>query len=148
VDPYARGDLDATGLERMRRELRFWLRVALVHRERPGLAGRAISFVREMLGVGSREKREALVRMKSLAADGYHYIKNSDGYEELYDLRTDPDEERDLSESPESRDQLVHLRTSLERVLAPHPLPDERRDSARVATRGAPEAHRSPASDL
>ncbi|HEY7461990.1 MAG TPA: sulfotransferase [Gemmatimonadota bacterium] len=27
VDPYARGELDAAGLERMRRELRFWLRL-------------------------------------------------------------------------------------------------------------------------
>lgn len=48
--------------------------------------------------------------MESVLADPYKYILNGDGREELYDLRTDPAESRDLTEAPEAARILPLLR--------------------------------------
>ncbi len=45
-----------------------------------------------------------------MLADPYKYILNGDGREELYDLRTDPAESRDLTEAPEAARILPLLR--------------------------------------
>jgi arylsulfatase A-like enzyme len=86
----------------------------------PGFFARAVGFVRRKLGIETAEKHELMVRMKSLVADGYHYVRNGDGTEELYDFRGDPAEERDLAGSAEGGDQLARFRTSLQEILAPH----------------------------
>jgi arylsulfatase A-like enzyme len=57
--------------------------------------------------------------MKSLVANGMHYIKNGDGREELYDFENDPAEERDLANSKEGRQKLEEFRRSLESILRP-----------------------------
>lgn len=49
--------------------------------------------------------------MLSLVADGWHYIRNGDGREELYDFKGDPDETRDLSGSAEKAAVLESLRS-------------------------------------
>jgi arylsulfatase A-like enzyme len=55
-------------------------------------------------------------RMKSVLADGWQYIRNyGDGREELYDLRTDPEELHDLSASDPAR--LEGMRAQLEILL-------------------------------
>jgi arylsulfatase A-like enzyme len=55
--------------------------------------------------------------MVGLFQGGFHYVKNlGDGTEELFDYRTDPFEQRDLSEDDESRLVLERFREALTRV--------------------------------
>jgi arylsulfatase A-like enzyme len=56
--------------------------------------------------------------MKSLVIDRYHYIKNGDGVEELYDYESDPAEEHDLTNSDQGRQLIAQFRTSLDAILA------------------------------
>ena len=56
--------------------------------------------------------------MKSLIGEPYHYIKNGDGREELYDLDQDPFEQHDLARAEEGRPTLERYRISLETILA------------------------------
>ncbi|TDI93822.1 MAG: DUF229 domain-containing protein [Caldithrix sp.] len=55
---------------------------------------------------------------KSLVADGYHYIENGDGSEELYDFERDREELRNLSNSQEGRRLLDRFRLFFETELA------------------------------
>lgn len=52
--------------------------------------------------------------MKSLILNGYHYIKNGDGREELYRYKTDLWEKRDLVRSGKNRQRLDWFRKPLE----------------------------------
>jgi arylsulfatase A-like enzyme len=52
--------------------------------------------------------------MRSLVADGFHYIRNGDGREELYDFEHDLEEEHDLSDRPEHRQDIERLRKMVE----------------------------------
>jgi arylsulfatase A-like enzyme len=61
--------------------------------------------------------------MASLFAGNFHYIRNGDGREELYDLSTDPDELTDLSASPDHRPVLEQMRASLAEDLSEARLP-------------------------
>jgi len=54
----------------------------------------------------------------SLVEGGYHYIRNGDGREELYDLEADPHEGHDLAPSAEVAGKLRQLRHSLPRGTA------------------------------
>lgn len=56
--------------------------------------------------------------MKSLVAGPYHYIKNGDGSEELYDLKTDPLELENLARSDNTQQLIEKFRVSLEKTLA------------------------------
>lgn len=56
--------------------------------------------------------------MKSLVVDQYHYIRNGDGQEELYDYVNDPSELNDLAGSEVGRQSISQFRTSLEAILA------------------------------
>ena len=56
--------------------------------------------------------------MKSVIVNQYHYIKNGDGSEELYDLGSDPWEKRDLVDLEQGRRVLDQLRASLEAILS------------------------------
>jgi arylsulfatase A-like enzyme len=51
--------------------------------------------------------------MKSLVAGGLHYIRSADGSEELYSLRSDPEERFNLSGAPAARDILQRFRAGL-----------------------------------
>lgn len=51
--------------------------------------------------------------MQSIVADGYHYIRNTTGAEELYELSTDSDEQTDLSGSQDRRGVLDRMRALL-----------------------------------
>ena len=53
--------------------------------------------------------------MTSVVDREYHYIRGGDGREELYDLRRDPGEARDLARSPEQAATLGRFRASLPR---------------------------------
>ncbi len=54
--------------------------------------------------------------MKSLIADGYHYILNGDGVRELYEIRRDPGELRDLADTHEGRVVLTRLSPILQNM--------------------------------
>ncbi len=84
----------------------------------PSVVDRAVKVLRQKLGIETQAKREVLIRTKSLVADGYHYIRNGDGKEELYDFPNDSLEERDLTGSGQGHDELAHLRASLLEILA------------------------------
>lgn len=51
--------------------------------------------------------------MKSLVAEHFHYIKNGDGSEELYNFQNDPNETNELSRSEEERQVLDRFRSFL-----------------------------------
>jgi hypothetical protein len=59
--------------------------------------------------------------MKSLVAGENVYIRNGDGVEELYDLKSDPDQAHDLSGTPQAHALLVRFRDELERLLQQEP---------------------------
>jgi arylsulfatase A-like enzyme len=54
--------------------------------------------------------------MQSLMTDRYHYIKNGDGQEEIYDLQNDPGEKRNLIRLEDSAGILQQFRLSLARA--------------------------------
>src|SRR5262249_47166520 len=54
--------------------------------------------------------------MKSLVWRQYHYIKNGDGGEELYQIEDDPDAENNLAGSAAARAVLERLRACLDTV--------------------------------
>jgi arylsulfatase A-like enzyme len=56
--------------------------------------------------------------MQSLVDDRYHYIRNGDGREELYDFENDPWEKRDLAGSEVGSRVLTRFRTWLQTFLA------------------------------
>jgi arylsulfatase A-like enzyme len=57
--------------------------------------------------------------MKSLVAGEYHYIRNGDGREELYNIEADPLEKRNLAGSAAARKKLEVLRASLDPICVP-----------------------------
>jgi arylsulfatase A-like enzyme len=84
----------------------------------PGLLARSMAFVRQKLGIETGGKREIMVRTKSLVDDGFHYVRNGDGTEELYDFASDPKEEHDLARSREGAERLARFRSSLQEIVA------------------------------
>jgi arylsulfatase A-like enzyme len=57
--------------------------------------------------------------MKSLVFGAYHYIRNGDGSEQLYNLEKDPNETSELSRSESERQVLDRFRVSL-KTMVPH----------------------------
>ena len=55
--------------------------------------------------------------MKSLVAGGMHYIRSADGLEELYNLRSDPEEKVNTAVSPMARGILQGFRDHLAAML-------------------------------
>jgi arylsulfatase A-like enzyme len=55
--------------------------------------------------------------MKSLVAGGMHYIRNADGLEELYVLKSDPEERFNVGGSPSAWPVLERFRTGLAAML-------------------------------
>jgi arylsulfatase A-like enzyme len=55
--------------------------------------------------------------MKSLVAGGMHYIRSADGSEELYALRSDPEERLNVANSPMAREALQGFRNTLAAML-------------------------------
>jgi arylsulfatase A-like enzyme len=55
--------------------------------------------------------------MQSLVAGGMHYIRSADGLEELYLLKSDPEERSNLAASPLASEPLRRFRTSLSAML-------------------------------
>jgi arylsulfatase A-like enzyme len=51
--------------------------------------------------------------MSSLVRYPWHYIRNGDGVEELYDLSTDPEETNDVALDPAHREVMIELRRAL-----------------------------------
>ena len=56
--------------------------------------------------------------MSSLMDDRFHYIRNGDGREELFDLAADADELQDLSQNPAMRETLARFRAKLDAMVA------------------------------
>jgi hypothetical protein len=54
--------------------------------------------------------------MKSLLVGNHYYIKNGDGHEELYELKTDPLQRHDLVLSGGAAGDLEPLRAALEKI--------------------------------
>lgn len=69
--------------------------------------------------------------LRSLAAGDHVYIRGDDGREELYDLRSDPLQLRDLAADPLCRDIVEDLRAQLLRLSPPPTTPGPRLASAR-----------------
>jgi arylsulfatase A-like enzyme len=65
----------------------------------------------------------SLGTVKSVLADGKVYIRNGNGSEELYDLITDPREERNLVDVAAHRASVARLRKTLDQMTA-RPQPD------------------------
>ncbi len=67
----------------------------------------------------ANEGREPAAKgpMKSLVAGGMHYIRTGDGLEELYDLRTDPEELTNLAGSPKAGEVIQGFRNQLAAML-------------------------------
>jgi arylsulfatase A-like enzyme len=59
--------------------------------------------------------------MRSLVADGMHYIRNGDGIEELYDFRSDRAELANLAADPRARQTLLRLRAQADAIPARTP---------------------------
>ena len=55
--------------------------------------------------------------MKSLVAEGMHYIRTADGLEELYLLKSDPDEQSNLAVYPFASHSLQRFRAGLSVLL-------------------------------
>jgi arylsulfatase A-like enzyme len=55
--------------------------------------------------------------MKSLVAGGMHYIRSGDGSEELYNVRSDPQERINLSGAPAAREILQRFRAGLDAMV-------------------------------
>jgi hypothetical protein len=55
--------------------------------------------------------------MKSLVAGGMHYIRSGDGSEELYAIRTDPEERFNLAGAPAAREALLRFRATLSSMV-------------------------------
>jgi hypothetical protein len=55
--------------------------------------------------------------MNSLVAGGMHYIRSADGSEELYNLKSDPEERFNLAGSPNAREIVQGLRGLLASML-------------------------------
>ena len=55
--------------------------------------------------------------MKSMIAEGMHYIRSADGQEELFHLKSDPEETFNLAGSPEVQETLSAIRDHLFRLL-------------------------------
>ncbi len=55
--------------------------------------------------------------MKAIVADGMHYIRTADGREELYVLKTDPEETSNLAGYPFAAESLQRLRSQLSAML-------------------------------
>ncbi len=68
----------------------------------------------------TNQGREPAARgpMKSIVAEGMHYIRNGDGLEELYLLRTDPQEQTDLAGTPMAGEVLLAFRNRLAALLS------------------------------
>jgi N-acetylglucosamine-6-sulfatase len=80
------------------------------------------AFVEEWLGrpetdVGAPPPFEAI------HTDRYVWVEYSNGWRELYDLRDDPFEQRNLAGTPSAADLAITLRTRLHRLLAPASAP-------------------------
>ena len=60
--------------------------------------------------------------MRSLARDGYHFILDGRGNEELYDVVADTDEQHDRSKELDVRDVLDGMRSDMNGLL-PQPGP-------------------------
>jgi hypothetical protein len=54
--------------------------------------------------------------MKAVTVENHVYIKNGDGKEELFNIKRDPQQSRDLSGLPQSGPILDQFRTILERL--------------------------------
>jgi arylsulfatase A-like enzyme len=67
----------------------------------------------------TNQGREPAARgpLKSLIAEGMHYIRSADGLEELYNLGTDSDERFNVAGAPGASEFLPRLRDSLFRLL-------------------------------
>jgi arylsulfatase A-like enzyme len=67
----------------------------------------------------SNEGREPAAKgpMKSLVAGGMHYIRSGDGSEELYSLKSDPDERLNVAGSPMAQAALQGFRSTLAAML-------------------------------
>jgi arylsulfatase A-like enzyme len=65
--------------------------------------------------VSMNEGREPAAKgpMKSLVAGGMHYIRSGDGSEELYNLRSDPQERLNLAGAPAATEVLLRFRAGL-----------------------------------
>jgi arylsulfatase A-like enzyme len=61
----------------------------------------------------------------SLVLDHYHYLRNPDGHEELYDYLNDPSERRDLSGDAESRPMMSAFKNLLQSHIRFSPLSEK-----------------------
>jgi hypothetical protein len=52
--------------------------------------------------------------MAAVVAEGFSYIRNADGREELYDVLADPAQLRDLAPEADSAERLRRLRENLD----------------------------------
>ena len=59
--------------------------------------------------------------MKSLVAEGMHYIRTADGLEELYLLKSDPEEQSNVAAYPFAQETLQQFRARLSAMFKKQP---------------------------
>ncbi|MGI9077195.1 MAG: sulfatase [Gemmatimonadaceae bacterium] len=79
-----------------------------------GESGPVLSEAQPLPGFTKPYHPVAKGNMRSLVSGWLHYIRNGDGREELYDLESDPREQRDLANTPEKGQHLRALSTSMD----------------------------------
>jgi len=119
-EPVSLRDLPATVLGAIAPGERAWLPGTSLARfwkqtEAPGKLPKAylLSEVNLAPIMGHRTNGSKAV-MQSLVVNRYHYIRNIDGREELYDFVSDPPEDRNLAPSFEGRDAIGVFRSLLD----------------------------------
>ncbi|MDQ3519633.1 MAG: sulfatase [Gemmatimonadota bacterium] len=85
----------------------------------PGLSGHSLAGI--LAGDTSAKVSRAfssLGEMRSLLDDEFHYLTDPTGSEHLYAFRRDPQEQRNLAQSPEFRSHVARLRISADSIVS------------------------------
>ena len=112
--------LDLAGIGRVERRIpgaslaRFWEDPATAPRQEPPLYAEVREGLRIPPGLPNSD-----ADLRALVGDGFHFIWQSDGHEELYDISADPGEMRNLTTQDSARDVLTRMRAELARFVDP-----------------------------
>jgi arylsulfatase A-like enzyme len=103
---------------------RFWNSDPMADSSRPIVDPLLMETGKPLLLTNQGREPAAKGPMKSLVAGGMHYIRSADGSEELYSLRSDPEERLNLAGSAPAREIVPRFRDLLAPMLRPRGRPE------------------------